>query len=80
LHLTIVLAVLTVVAHAIEGHRSVMLMGLVLFLIARAADEWGFHRQLPGDESDMHAKTHFAFLIFVATSAAVDWVAQRIAA
>jgi hypothetical protein len=80
LHLTIVLAVLTVVAHAIAGHRSVMLMGLVLFLIARAADEWGFHRQLPGDESDMHAKTHFAFLIFVATSAAVDWVAQRIAA
>jgi hypothetical protein len=78
LHLTIVLAVVTVVAHALDGNRAVMLMGLVLFLIARATDEWGFHRNLPGRESDRHAKTHYAFLIFVTLSTAVDWLAQRV--
>jgi hypothetical protein len=78
LHATIVLALLTVVPHAIAGDRSVVVAGLILFLIARSADEWGFHRGLGGNEADMHAKTHFAFLIFVVMSMMIDWVADRV--
>lgn len=74
LHLTIVLALFTVVPHAMTGNRSVMLAGLLLFLVARSWDEWGFHRNLPGHEADMHAKTHLAFLIFVVMSTTVDWM------
>jgi len=74
LHATIVLSLLTVVPHAIAGHQSIMVGGLILFLIARSADEWGFHRRLSGGEGDMHAKTHFAFLIFVVLSMTMDWI------
>lgn len=65
LHLAIVLAVVTVVSNAILDRQWVMLAGLVLFLIARSADEWLFHVELPGDEIDRHAKTHMAFLGFL---------------
>jgi hypothetical protein len=74
LHLAIVLSLFTVVPHAIMGNRPVLIAGLVLFLVARALDEWGFHRNLPGREADMHAKTHFAFLIFVVMLMTVDWI------
>ncbi len=78
LHATIVLAVITIVPHDFAGNRSIVVAGLVLFLIARSADEWGFHRGLAGGEADRHAKTHFAFLIFVVMSMTVDWVADRV--
>jgi hypothetical protein len=79
-HLAIVLAVILVVAHVIAGNRAVAAGGLVVFLVARAVDEWGFHRDLPGRESDMHAKTHLAFLIFVVLTMTADWLADRPAA
>ena len=77
LHLAIVLALFTVVPSAVMGNQSFMLLGLVLFLIARALDEWVFHRNLGGREADMHAKTHLAFLLFVVMSIAVDWATAR---
>jgi hypothetical protein len=78
LHATIVLAVVILVPQDFAGNRSLVVAGLVLFLIARSADEWGFHRGLGGGEADRHAKTHFAFLIFVVLSMTVDWVADRV--
>lgn len=65
LHLVIGLALLIVLSQAVLGNTSIMLAGLVLFLIARSADEWLFHMDLPGDEIDRHAKTHLAFLGFL---------------
>lgn len=65
------------VPHAIYGSRLVMTAGLVLFLVARSLDEWIFHRNLPGAEIDKHAKTHFAFLLFVVMCMAVDWHTER---
>lgn len=73
LHLTIVLAVLIVVSNAIMDRDAIMLTGLVLFLIARSADEWVFHRSLPGDEVDRHAKTHLAFLTFLLLTVSFDY-------
>jgi hypothetical protein len=77
LHTTIVLALFTVVPHAIFGSRSIMVVGLLLFVFARSLDEWIFHRRLPGGEADMHAKTHLAFLIFVVVGMAIDSITQR---
>lgn len=78
LHATIVLALFTVVPQAVSGNRPVVIAGLVLFLVARSFDEWGFHRNLPEREADMHAKTHFAFLAFVVALMTVDLIADRL--
>lgn len=80
LHLTIVVSLFTVVPHAILGNQPIVLAGLVLFLIARAWDEWGFHRNLGEQETAMHAKTHLAFLIFVVMLATLDWVTNQVGA
>ena len=68
----IVLAVLIVVSNAIMNRYVIMLVGLLLFLIARSADEWIFQRGLPGDEVDRHAKTHLAFLTFLMLAVSFD--------
>jgi hypothetical protein len=72
-HAAIVLALLTVVPQAYLGNRGMVLAGLVLFVAARAVDEYVFHRKLPVAESALHARTHFAFLTYVFTILAVDW-------
>jgi len=77
LHATIVLALFTVVPHAIFGSRAIMVVGLLLFVFARALDEWVFHRRLMDGEADMHAKTHLAFLIFVVAGMAIDSMTHR---
>lgn len=77
LHAAIVLSLFTVVPQAIFGSRSIMLVGLLLFLVARVLDEICFHRNLSGEESALHAKTHFAFLAFVVLGMGVDYLTQR---
>ena len=65
LHTVIGLSLAFIVPHAIAGHRSVVIPGLFLFMLARVTDEWLFHRGLDAKESDIHAKTHLGFLLFV---------------
>ena len=77
LHVTIVLSLFTVIPHAYLGHQTITYASLLLFLIARALDEFIFHRGLSGAESDLHAKTHFAFLMFVVAIMYVDWMADH---
>src|SRR5690349_790960 len=73
-HATIGLALLTVVPQAYLGGRGLVLAGLLLFVAARAIDEYVFHRAVPHAESRLHARTHQAFLLYVVTIMAVDWV------
>lgn len=77
LHAAIVVALCTVVPQAIFGRREIMLVGLVLFLVARVADEWIFHRRLPAHEVELHAHTHFAFLVFLISLACLDHFAYE---
>lgn len=44
---------------------------ILLFAIAGAADEFVFHRGLPAEEHDVHAKEHFALFVFVAVFGAL---------
>ncbi len=74
LHITLGLALVIVVPHAYRGHFDVVIPGVVLFVLARALDEFIFHRGLAAEEVDLHAKTHFGFLIFVVGVMGVDWL------
>lgn len=65
LHLALGLTLTIVVPHAYLGHLDIVIPGIVLFILARAMDEFVFHRGLAAAEIDLHAKTHFGFLIFV---------------
>ncbi len=59
---------------AILGNSRLMLLGLALFVVLGGVDEYLFHRGIPGDESDIHAKEHLALMIFVVAALVIDWV------
>jgi hypothetical protein len=65
LHITLSVTLAIVIPHAYLGHFDVVVPGLMLFVTARAMDEFVFHHGLAASETDFHAKTHFGFLIFV---------------
>lgn len=70
--------------HILHGVLGLLLVGLIsaafrldpvrlpifagLFAVAGATDELGFHRGLPAEESDLHAKEHFALMVFLLTA------------
>jgi hypothetical protein len=62
---------------AILGNSQLMLLALVLFVVLGGADEYVFHRGIPGDESDIHAKEHLALAIFVVASLVIDWIQEH---
>jgi len=74
LHVTLGLTLTIILPHAYLGHFDVVIPGVVLFVLARSFDEFAFHRGLPATETDLHAKTHFGFLIFVAGMMATHWL------
>ncbi len=73
LHGAIGLSLLALVPHALAGHREIALIGVAIFVAARTLDEFVFHRDVGGEEADLHAKTHLGFLIFVVAMLAMDW-------
>lgn len=79
LHISLGALLTIIVPHAYLGHFDVAIAGIVLFVAARALDEFVFHRGLSPTEVDLHAKTHFGFLIFVAGLMSVSWLQERMA-
>ena len=63
--------------HAIQAHHVVVLASLLVFVVAGSADEYIFHRGIPAEESDLHAKEHLALLIFIVVSLATDWLERN---
>jgi len=59
---------------AILGNSQLLLLALVMFVVMGGADEYLFHRGIPGDESDIHAKEHLALMIFVVAALVIDWI------
>ena len=74
LHAIVGLALAIMFAHALKGHHLVVLGALLLFVIAGGVDEYIYHRDIPAEESDLHAKEHLALLIFIVISLATDWL------
>ena len=77
LHAAIGLVLLILFWHALMGHHLIVLCALILFALAGAVDEYIFHRGIPAEESDLHAKEHLALLIFIVLSLATDWLQQN---
>lgn len=77
LHMTLTLTLTIIVPHAYLGHFDVVVPGVILFVLARSLDEFIYHRGLAVAEVDLHAKTHFGFLIFVVGLMAASWLDAR---
>jgi hypothetical protein len=74
LHAAIGLVLAIMFTHALMAHHFVVVGALVIFAGAGAVDEYIFHRDIPAEESDLHAKEHLALLIFIVVSLATDWL------
>lgn len=77
LHAAIGLVLVIMFTHALMAHHLVVLCALVIFVVAGGIDEYIFHRDIPGEESDLHAKEHLALVIFIVVSLATDWLQKN---
>jgi hypothetical protein len=77
LHIILGMALTIIISHAYAGHFDIVIPGFLLFVTARALDEFVFHRDLPEREVDLHAKTHFGFLIFVVGVTGTNWLESQ---
>ena len=71
LHLALALVLAGVIARAFVFREKSVALGILAFVLFGAVDEYVFHRGLPAGEHDVHAKEHFALLIFVAVFGAL---------
>jgi predicted membrane channel-forming protein YqfA (hemolysin III family) len=77
IHLAIGITQAAILIQALRGDLLLMFTALVLMLIVGGIDEYIFHRGLPGEESDLHAKQHLALLIFVVMAVATTYLERN---
>ena len=77
LHGAIGLVLAILFAHALMAHHVIVLGALIMFAAAGSIDEYIFHRDIPAEESDLHAKEHMSLLIFIVVSLGTDWLAKN---
>lgn len=77
LHLAIGLALAIVLMQAVFGNLAFMTIGLLFFVMAGGLDEYIWHRGLPEEESDLHAKEHLALLIFIVATLVAHWLERH---
>lgn len=66
LHLLLGLILAGVIVRAFLFREKTVALGVLAFAAAGSIDEFVFHRGLPAEEHDTHAKEHFALFLFVA--------------
>jgi hypothetical protein len=71
LHAAVGLGVCALAVASVTTDAAVLAVGLGLFLPAGVLDEGVFHRALPAEESDVHAKQHLALSVFVIAAVVV---------
>jgi hypothetical protein len=77
LHAAIGLILAIMFWHALRAHHLIVLGALLIFVVAGGIDEYVFHRDIPGEESDLHAKEHLALVIFLVVSLATAWLEKN---
>jgi hypothetical protein len=77
LHALVGLLLAIMFTSAVRGQHGFMLGALLLFVVVGGVDEYIYHRDIPGEESDLHAKEHLALLGFVVVSLATDWLQRN---
>ena len=73
-HVFIGIAIAAAIFNAYLGRAVAFVILVALFLVVGAIDEYIYHRHLPEQESDLHAKGHLALLIFVVVSLGTIWL------
>ncbi len=74
LHLGIGVALVILFVQALLGRNLALLGALALFVIVGGIDEYIYHRGIPAEESDLHAKEHLALILFIAVSLGTTWL------
>jgi len=77
IHLFIGMTLFVAIAQAFRGYAIAFVVGIALFLVVGAIDEYIYHRGLPEHESDLHAKGHLALLIFVVVAVGTIWLEKH---
>lgn len=77
LHLAIGIVLIAAIGNAYAGRQAILILGLVIFSVAGSIDEYIYHRDIPAEESDLHAKEHLGLLLFVVMSLATDWLEKN---
>ena len=72
-HLGLGVCQIALLVNAIRADLQWELIALGGIAVLGAIDEFGFHRELPAFESDVHAKTHFALFIFVVVALGLNF-------
>jgi hypothetical protein len=62
------LAQLALFVGAFVASSALFVGGTLATAVLGAGDEYAFHRGIPGEESDLHAKAHWALFIFIAAA------------
>jgi Kef-type K+ transport system membrane component KefB len=68
LHLFFGLVLAYAISRAFLFEGRALALSLLAFALGGAIDEFGFHRGLPPEEHDAHAKEHFALFLFMAVA------------
>jgi TctA family transporter len=71
LHLVLGILLAAVITRAFLFRGREAAFAVLLFAAAGAMDEFVFHRSLPAEEHDVHAKEHFALFVFMAVFGAL---------
>jgi hypothetical protein len=74
LHLAIGITQAMIFAQAVRGNFIGLFAALLLLMVSGGIDEYIYHRELPGEESDLHAKQHLALLIFVVVTVSATYL------
>jgi len=79
LHLVIGILLTAAIACAFRGLAVRFMIGIASFLVAGGIDEFIYHRNLPGAESDLHAKEHLSLMIFIVATLGTIWLQGKMA-
>jgi hypothetical protein len=71
LHLAIGVLLFAALARAFAFRGAETAFAMLAFAVLGAVDEFVFHRGIPAEEHDVHAKEHFALFVFLAVLGAL---------
>ena len=71
LHLALAIPLLAAIGFAFQFRVREAALAMALFAVFGAADEYVFHRGIPAEEHDVHAKEHYALFVFLAVFGAL---------
>lgn len=71
LHLALALPLAAALALAFQFRVREAALAMAVFAIFGSADEYVFHRGIPAEEHDVHAKEHYALFVFLAVFGAL---------